>query len=337
MIYIYKPSNYLSTSHYIDIILTAFRNLDDNIIIISSEAFIKPSSKNDVVFAATLQEAVNLLLNGYSNLIYWCQGVAPEEKLMTKGSRYKVLLLTLAEKIVLKNAKAVFLVSDFMKEHYEQKYRIDFKNRSYIMPCFKEDTLNIEDILNNEIKYKENKFLYSGSLLVWQCFEETLRLYSMIENKIDRNSSFKVLTKDTEKASKIIDRYNIKNYSIKYIADNTLSEEIKEYKYGFVLRDDNIVNHVATPTKISTYLSEGIIPIMTRSLTDFYVRAKDMENIIWLDSINDIERNISIIAQHMRREVEKNRLVDEYEYIFENYYNTNKNIKNITGFLRDII
>ena len=104
-----------------------------------------------------------------------------------------------------------------------------------------------------------------------------------------------------------------------------------------MLRDDNIVNHVATPTKISTYLSEGIIPIMTRSLTDFYVRAKDMENIIWLDSINDIERNISIIAQHMRREVEKNRLVDEYEYIFENYYNTNKNIKNITGFLRDII
>lgn len=49
------------------------------------------------------------------------------------------------------------------------------------------------------------------------------------------------------------------------IGSKNLSELNKEYKeshYGFILREDLIVNRVACPTKLIEYLAMGIVPIV---------------------------------------------------------------------------
>ena len=48
-----------------------------------------------------------------------------------------------------------------------------------------------------------------------------------------------------------------------------LQDELNQYKYGFILRDNHIVNRVATPTKMNSYLSNYLIPIFSNTVDDF--------------------------------------------------------------------
>lgn len=50
-----------------------------------------------------------------------------------------------------------------------------------------------------------------------------------------------------------------------------MSEALADVKFGFVLRNDVPVNRVATPTKLSSYLSAGVIPVFSKYLKDFII------------------------------------------------------------------
>ncbi len=144
------------------------------------------------------------------------------------------------------------------------------------------------------------------------------------------------LTNQPDKASELIQSYNIKNYICKYAKNEELSQYLKNASYGFVLRDDNIVNNVATPTKFSTYLSYGVVPIYSSCIKGFDSAMDEKKCKVRLNSLN-INECFDKVIDMINKDVPTQIIIDEYQSIFNTYYNTEKYIVDISYFLKRIL
>lgn len=231
---------------------------------------IKDIKSPDVIFTITGQYFLFAKLNYlFTKTIYWAQGVAVEEFKMhgidsVKGY-VKYAFKYIAERWAVLKSDILFVVSNKMLEYYREKYGYDADKQNYIiMPCF---NLSVSHNFNLS-QYENPFFVYAGSASVWQCVNQMLEVYSMIEKEIE-GSKLIILSSDQEEFMKRIHSYDIKNFEIKYVPYQELNDELHKYKYGFLLREDHIVNNVATPTKMNSYLSNYVIPIYSDAVNDF--------------------------------------------------------------------
>ena len=291
-------------------------------------------SKKDFLLTDSPLIAIKYILKGFRNHIVWFQGVSPEESFMSHKSHVRSALISQIEKIVLKKAKLVFLVSEAMKRHYENKYKIDLSAKCFIMPCFNETGV-YEDAFSSE-KYEANSFLYVGSLLPWQCFEETVDLYSRIERQSTKPTKFYVFTQQKEEALNILQRYHVKHYVIDCVSKEELSNRIKHMKYGFVIREDSVVNNVATPTKFSNYLANGIIPIYSSSLRSF-AAFDEGNNLGIVCDLDSLENGTRSIFEHMESDIVANDIYSKCKYAFDSYYNAEQYVIDIANLANGIL
>lgn len=314
-----RASNTDVTDFYINIIYKAILKKG---ITISEYSKYNAKQKDCIIFTPTIMEAFREMCYRHKEVIIWIQGILPEESYLKHKSKLRKFILEIIEKFTLKRAKFLFFVSNEMKEHFESKYKINFDNRFYIMPCF--NTFINKDCFYKIDKYIENTFAYVGSLSPWQCFEDTAKLYKRIEENM--SSKLFIFTQEQKKADNIMKQYKIKNYEIKYVPNNLLHKELAGIKYGFILRDNNIVNQVATPTKLSTYLANGVIPIFSSCLKSFAKVTENCKNVIKVNDKNDV---FSILA-HAKEQINQDDIYIEYETIFNSYYNSELHSENIS-------
>jgi len=291
------------------------------------------SSKKSYVVTDTVQCALSYFARGYKNHISWMQGVVPEESYMRNKSKLRFWILSMMERIVLNRAKIVFFVSAAMREHYQKKYGINLTKKSIVMPCFNERNI-VEDAFKEE-KYATNTFVYVGSLHVWQCFEQTAELYARIEKRAEGKTKFFVYTFQKELAEEIIKKHGIENYTVDCVDKEELSQRIKGMKYGFVLREDCVVNNVATPTKFSNYLANGIIPIYSSTVKSF--AEFDKENKLGIVcNIEDKDSGVEKILAHMQSNVSAEDVRTKCQNAFADYYNADAYIAKISEKLKEL-
>ena len=313
MIYLKPTSNYLTTKYYYEMIESSLRETF-NEEVIKTDSFI--GDREDIYVVGNIIDAFSAIIHRKNKVFVWLQGILPEESFYRRQSKIRFFILSKLEKYVLKKATGLILVSNAQEEHYELKYKLLLDNKVVIVPCF--NTQLKKESFSCPNKYQNNIFTYTGSLTEWQCFEETVSLYKKIENKVD-NSFFKVLTPNIDEAKFYLDKYKIKNYSVNFVESDKLDEELKDVKYGFVLRKDNPVNNVSTPTKLSTYISNGIIPIMRPFVKDF-------TEIINFSNYKIISSELleQKIIQFVDEEIDYKDVLKDYNKIFDEYYSRNK-------------
>jgi hypothetical protein len=288
-------------------------------------------SKDEILLSDSPLIAIKYILKGFKNHIVWFQGVSPEESFMSHKSRLRSKVISSIEKVVLKKAKMVFLVSERMKSHYEKKYHIDLSDKACVMPCFNETEI-VKDAFN-DLKYDHNNFLYVGSLLPWQCFEETAALYAEIEKKSKYSTKFCVFTHQKDEATQVLLRHDVKHYEVDCVSKEDLSDRIKDMKYGFVLRKESVVNRVATPTKFSNYLANGIIPIYSSALDSFTAFDRDNKLGIICD-LDDSKQGIESILAHMELKILAKDICAKCQNAFDSYYNAELYCDKIADFAR---
>ena len=256
-----------ASQHFLNLMKKAF--LDSGFEIIISNNWNFKILSTDYIFVTNIKNFIKIYLRSRSNnIIYWSQGLLSEEHVMmskkTMLNRFKGQIFSFLEKITLKKSIYVIYVSDYMRKYLDAKH--SFQNNSYsIIPCYNKKL--DKKYFNSSLK-KKTSFVYAGGIFSWQCFEQTVALYKEIERE-NSNAFFTVLTKQKEEAEGLLSAANIKNYEILYVPLKDLDEELAKHKYGFVLREDNIVNSCATPTKMNTYLAVGLIPIYTNAIPAF--------------------------------------------------------------------
>lgn len=278
--------------------------------------------KQDLIVFPMGIDAFKFYLKGYHNFILWQQGATADESFMRNHSKLRYWILNRMDLFAMKKAKAILYVSQYMREYYEKLGKCSFTQKSYLMPCFNEE---YDKTVFDSKNYSKKVFTYVGSLDLWQCFEKTVEIYKRIEDKL-QDSFFKVLTFDEEKGKRILEEKGVKNYSVRRVPKEEVKQELLEANYGFIIREDCIVNRVATPTKFSSYLSSGVIPIFSKCLTDFTQESSKMKYAFPLDDAIDVTSLLDFVNQ----EVKKEEISKEYERLFSEYYSPEHHTKQLT-------
>lgn len=302
-----------ATDYYVQLIKQSLEANGGKVCIVDS---IKNINKDDKVLTISLKAFVYTWFKNPKQFIFhWFQGVSPEEAMLIYSSKvskyFRWTYLSIFENFVLNKSKFNFFVSESMCKHYEKKYNYNKKN--YItMPCYNQG-INREAFFDE--KYNIPSFVYAGSLSKWQCINETLEIFKKIE---ERNSSavMYLYTSEKDEAFKLIDKYKIKNIYVDYVPYGQLNDHLKRIKYGFLLRKDNVVNRVSTPTKMNGYLANGIIPIFSDVIDDFN---KNL-NGDYLIANNQNNNLIDNVLNFEKKEISAKKVYNEYQGFFENYY-----------------
>lgn len=314
--------------YYVQIIFESLKKIGYTCKTYNSISEARIESKKSLYVSISHYYSVRMYMCGYNNQIYWIQGSSPDESFMRNHSYIRKIIVSCIEYYALTRAKYVFMVSEGMLKHYKMKYKKDYSYKTYVMPCYN-STIQ-KGLFFTPKKYEKNTFCYVGGLSVWQCFPETVQLYRRLEENIP-NAMLKIYTGDQERAKAIIESYGVKNYEIKYVKPDLIEDELADCKYGFIVRNESLVNYVATPTKLSNYMAAGLIPIVSNTVSFFREIFKNTKFAVVLDGNNDIEK----INQIANNKISAEAVLAEYQSLFDKFYNTELHINNIAVALKN--
>lgn len=286
--------------------------------------------KRDLYFVSEAKSAAILAVRGCKRLVYWAQGIAPEEDYLRFGSKTRRFALSVCEKTALRHARCVFMVSDVMRRHFERKYRFDLASKTFVAPCCNE-TLHPESFLSSG-KYEHPVFSYAGGLSKYQCIDAMLGLFANIQARIP-GAELLFYTWDTDKANELVVSHGLSNVTVASKKQDELPAALSRAKYGFVIRDDIAVNRVATPTKISTYMSNGVIPVVSNCVKDFAEASRGLEHAICCPD-DDMVRAICDLES---REIDADKILGEYHGFFDGYFDLEKKRNAMRKFLEPVV
>lgn len=192
-------------------------------------------------------------------------GVVSDEVLMA-GHKWRHRLFKAIEKYAFSVIQYAIVVSYKMQNHYNSSYpntvRFIFKPiiPNHLLKQPSVDSSTIEQLKN---KYKIKKdtpvILYSGGVQIWQ----NIALMDEFITSLDNRFRIIILTPQIAEMKKQLKKSATKEYVyIESVSPTELDTYYSISNYGIILRDENIVNTVASPTKLIEYLKFGIIPIV---------------------------------------------------------------------------
>lgn len=131
-----------------------------------------------------------------------------------------------------------------------------------VIPC------GVETVYKRQYPIDRNyvKILYCGSINQWQQFDRCINVYKDICKNIPALLS--IYTPHCEMAKQYLQSINIKATEIEYVRHDDLMYRMRGHDYGLLLREDHIINRVASPIKAIEYLACGIIPLVTDNIGD---------------------------------------------------------------------
>lgn len=286
-----------------------------------------PGTKSDIYVVAVAPSAAKLLSKGKKNVVFWAQGVWPEESLERHGSSIRFAACSFVEKMALLGAKRVFVVSSAQQRHYEGKYSIDLSKKTFVMPCSNEPFHR--EAFFTEGKYDRPVFLYAGSLAKYQCIDLMLDAFAQAQQALPE-ARLLFYTSEQDEAKRLVEKRGLHNVEVSYKTQAELPAAIAAAKYGFVIRDDSVVNRVSTPTKISTYIANGIIPIYSPSLLSFSETAEGLTRVSY-ERNTFIEKLLSVES----RSIDPNEVLSQYEDYYRRELSYESKEQSLDAFLRE--
>lgn len=329
-LYLQEGDSNQATQFYINIIVAAVEQRFGKVVVVHD---VKQINKEDIVIVVAMYSLIAIIRNRFrQKFIYWFQGVHAEE--VTFGVR-KISLRMLLRKyymafwegFCLHRSKFNFMVSHKMLDFYRRKYHYK-KNNFFIMPCYNQE-ISKQAFFRKE-KYSNPSIVYAGGMLPWQCVDELFQLYEKLKSKLPQ-ATLTILTKDSRTVLDYIKKYNASDVYVDYVNLEELNDYMSKFKYGFLLRSDDIVNNVATPTKFNSYLSVGVIPIVSKTIHAFRQIITDMQFCISSKDEKDLDSVVNQIVQMEKKQISGEDVFVEYKEIFDTYFNTKNHINQISS------
>lgn len=189
-----------------------------------------------------------------TNVVWDVHGSVPEEFVLYNdywGSQEA----SEAELFMAKRADIYIVVNESMRKHLKRKYGSNLRGICVILPIFMIDLKN----KLNDVEKIGTRIIYAGGLQKWQKIDEMQSAISLQGNRYE----YYMCVSNTQIFNEIWGQLpRPLSMFVGEMKPNDLFSLYPSCKYGFVLRDDCIINNVACPTKLIEYIQFGIIPIM---------------------------------------------------------------------------
>ena len=209
----------------------------------------------------------------------------------------RYLLALYMQRHICAGADALTVVSQAFKTHLAGCHDLN-PDRIHVVPsCVDTEIFRYDPEIRTQIRKNLGLgdacvILYNGSLRKWQLPEQMFAFFKTILQK-KRDMRFLFLTSETDKARQYFTDSGIPGERFHVI--RALGRDLAGYlmagDVGLLLRKQDLVNHVASPTKFAEYLGCGLPVLCTDGIGDIssLVRA---ENLGWImkDPFSRVER-----------------------------------------------
>lgn len=216
------------------------------------------------------------------------RGLSSDESKFRGKTIIKVVILECLEWVAYHFSNRLFTVSHNFKSYLITKY--NKKKNITVIPCCVENAEFVSKPLYN--KGDKVKFVYVGGLSKWQKFEYILKVYSEISQIM--NTSLTIITNEVTTAEGIIKMKGI-YAEVFQMEHKYISQELTKYDFGFLFRENILLNNVASPVKFIEYISNGVIPIISENIGDY--SKLTVNNKIGIIETSDIDHLIADIEE----------------------------------------
>ncbi len=191
-------------------------------------------------------------------------GAVPEE-FSYQGEENNAQLFNQIEHHVVTNAHYIVVVSVAMRTHLLNKYPGQISGQFIILPNIPE--IPIEQLDKPYVNGKP-VIIYAGGIQVWQQVPKIVD--AMVKTSHLNTYKFFCPYPDEVKAMLPPDMQGANPFEIESKQREEIFPEYRLSHFGFILREDRVVNNVSCPTKLVEYLAMGVIPIVdTSEIGDF--------------------------------------------------------------------
>jgi hypothetical protein len=197
-------------------------------------------------------------------MIFDAHGIVPEE-LVAEGRSRAARILTSAERFILKRCDALICVTHSMLEHFYRKRGRRADRAEIVLPILPhlgDSTTAAQALL---AKRSPESVIYAGGMQAWQNVDKMVEAANQ-----QPRFQYTFLTGDVTSFQARLRESGLKQFTCQSVAPVQVKDFYLSHQYGFVLRDEILVNLVACPTKLVEYLYWGVLPIViTPRIGDF--------------------------------------------------------------------
>ena len=188
------------------------------------------------------------------------------------------------EKLLLNKSDKIICVSKALRDYYVTKFKLNYEAFSVFPGAADSDYFFYDKEVRNSFREKLNfskkdiVIVYSGRLeMKWEIPDKIFDFFKVLNsNKI--NYKLLLITPDVAIAKELIKEYNLEGLVfVLAISFKDVNKYLNASDVGLLLREDVVMNNVASPTKFAEYLMAGLPVIISAAVHDFAETVKSTE------------------------------------------------------------
>ncbi len=199
-----------------------------------------------------------------ATVVFDAHGIVPEE-MIAEGKRSIAWMMAVAERFMLRRCDVLVCVTRSMLAHFKRKYGDARGREEIVLPILP----HFGEFSGAEIamasRRRSDAVIYAGGMQSWQNVDKMIAAASR-QPQLD----YTFLTGELDRFSNRLKSANIPRFRCESVTPAKVKDQYLTHQFGFVLREPDLVNAVACPTKLVEYLYWGVLPIViTPRIGDF--------------------------------------------------------------------
>ena len=242
------------------------------------------------------------------------------------GKIILVLLTRFRGWIAAKTCAAANFVSNTLRQHMMGSLRTSITT---VIPCAVPSGLisfssELRTLKRAELGYLEEDvvLLYSGGMAKYQSFKEYVAL---VKKMAEHNTHIKflVVTHEPQKALRELQELPADLFQLTSANIQDMNSFYCAADYGMLIRKNNLLNNVASPTKFAEYCLAGLPIIMNDSVHQAWEYAKEIGNLVNVEELSETALYASSakerrkIAQLANNKLSRSVLLERYLQLYQ--------------------
>lgn len=272
-------------------------------------------------------------------IVYDMHGISSAEQLSKWGVHSPAMKrLEITEKAAISGCRAVISVSNGLQNYWQNRYP-DVSPQSYVIPCAVDShlfsfRLDARDALREKwnVSIEDPVFAYLGSAVYYQRID---KVFGIFKYMLSAFSKAKLLIISPQSDISLIKKImkeigvNLESVIIISLGHDEVPEYLSAADFGFLIRDDLLLNNTSSPTKFGEYLGCGVPVITSPNVID--VKSAVEENnigFVFDDNFDQLSQFVNLV---MAQRIEWARRCELYAQDFYSWDSYGQKLLEIYG------
>lgn len=244
--------------------------------------------------------------------IFDCRGDFISEQKALGYSASRLLIHKIIFRVTIPRMNKIFISSSKLRDLFIKWRPDDFfclNTNYYDDRYFK--------LLSQHSELNITKFIYIGGIAKYQLLEDSIKLFKDYHDLYPDSELMLLVLNNHDYVRALLEKHDISSslYELKSVSNpETINEYLNKSDFGFMLRDDNLLNYYALPTKFAEYLAAGLPVIATKGVYDTWKMIQDNSIGVIVDLKKDFKHEAPRIHEYLKNDGQLRKKCADFAY-----------------------